>query len=352
MIKYKEHIIDERSQARLALKILDELPDNSSRTLFIINKEGCIVGSLTDGDIRRGLLAGLEISNPVKFYMNPSFKFLYGANDNVEAIKSYRMADIQLIPLVDEKMRILQILDLKKMRTLLPLTVLIMAGGRGERLKPFTDSTPKPMLKVGEKPILEYNIDRLISYGIKDIYISVKYLKEQIIDYFGDGTSRGVNFHYIEEKEPLGTLGALSIIEQIFHDDILVMNSDLLTNIDFEDFYNFYKSEGATMALASIPYHVNIPYAVLQTSEHKVSSFAEKPTYTYFSNGGIYLLKFSLKTLIKKGVFFNATDLMDMVILEDKYKLIHYPLLCYWLDIGKHQDFIKAQEDIKHINLL
>lgn len=352
MNNYKEHIIHKDNAARAALKILDDLGGFVSRTLFVIDEDGKMVGSLTDGDIRRGLLNGNEISHPVSHFMNEQFKFIFESNDNVELIKNYRKAHIELLPLLDKGKRIMQILDLTKTKTLLPAAALIMAGGRGERLKPFTDMTPKPMLLIGGKPILEHNIDRLVSFGIKDIFISVKYLKEQIIAYFGDGTSKGIRICYLEEKEPLGTLGALSLIDEIAYEDILVMNSDLLTNINFEDFFNFYKQEKASMALASIPYHVNVPYAVLETNNHEISAFTEKPTYTYYSNSGIYLMKFGLKKILKKGAFFNATDLMGVVISHEDYNLVHYPLLDYWLDIGRPQDFFKAQEDIKHINLL
>ena len=347
----EQHIVNCKDQARVALKALDVLEDSASRTLFVINEENKLVGSLTDGDIRRGLLNGLEISQPVEIFMNTNFKFLKSSNNNLNKIKEYRLADISLVPLIDGGQNLLEILDLKKTQTQLPLTALIMAGGRGERLKPLTESTPKPMLKVGNKPIIEHNIDRLISYGIKDIYISVKYLKDQIINYFGNGERKDVNIYYLEEDEPLGTIGALSLIDKIKHEDILVMNSDLLTNIDFEDFYNFYKSNEAKMALASVPYHVNIPYAVLQTTGHVIASFLEKPNYTYYSNGGIYLMKFVLKDGFQKGKFFNATDLMEMIIAEEKSELVHYPLLGYWLDIGRHTDLVKAQEDIKHIKL-
>ncbi|CAN5165526.1 nucleotidyltransferase family protein [soil metagenome] len=352
MNKYQEHVINKDKAARVALKVLDELRDNASRTLFIIDNDDKMVGSLTDGDIRRGLLNGLEISQPIESFMNTQFKYLREGVDNVELIKTYRKADINLVPLLDEKFNLLQLLDLKKTKTILPVAALIVAGGRGERLRPFTDLIPKPMLKVGDKPILEHNIDRLIAYGISEFYISVKYLKEQIMDYFGDGSSKNVRITYIEEDEPLGTLGGISLIDEIEHEDVLVMNSDLLTNLDFEDFYNFYKSEQASMALASIPYVVNVPYAVLETKDKEVASFIEKPTYTYYSNGGIYLLKFSLKQYILKGCFYNATDLMDRIILENNCSLVHYPILGYWLDIGKHQDYMKAQEDIKHFNFL
>ena len=352
MIKHQEHIIHKDKQARAALKVLDELPGDVSRTIFVIDENDKMVGSLSDGDIRRGLLNGLEISHAIESFMNKQFKFLHEGDNNVDLIKTYRKDNVHLIPLLDENFQLLQILDLKNTKTILPVAALIVAGGRGERLRPFTDLIPKPMLKVGDKPILEHNIDRLITYGISEFYISVKYLKEQIIDYFGDGVTKNVCIHYIEEDEPLGTLGALSLIDEIDNDDILVMNSDLLTNIDFEDFYNFYKHAHATMALASIPYVVNVPYAVLETKDHEVASFIEKPTYTYYSNGGIYLLKFALKEYLLKGSFFNATDLMDKIILEDNCTLVHYPLLGYWLDIGKYQDYIKAQADIKHFNFL
>lgn len=346
-----QHIVNLHQQARVALGALDVLEDSASRTLFVVDDSNKLVGSLTDGDIRRGLLAGLEISDPIAGFMNTNFKFLKNSDYTLEQIKAFRKSDISLIPLIGDDFHLLDILDLKKTQTKLPLTALIMAGGKGERLKPLTDATPKPMLKVGNKPILEHNIDRLVAYGIKDIYISVKYLKEQIMDYFGDGHAKGVDIHYIEEDEPLGTLGSMGFIENVAYEDILVMNSDLLTNIDFEDFYNFYKEGAADMALASVPYYVTIPYAVLETSGHLISSFSEKPSYTYYSNGGIYLLKFALKNQFKKGSFFNATDLMDQIIAGSTTKLIHYPLLGYWLDIGKHNDLMKAQEDIKHIKL-
>lgn len=352
MVDYQEHILMQDEEARAALRVLDKLSSAISRTLFIVDNDDRMVGSLTDGDIRRGLLNDLEISHPISNFMNRSFKFIYEHTDNVEAIRSLRNSGYELIPLLNSSGKIIQILDLTTTRTILPVSVLLMAGGRGERLKPFTDITPKPMLMVGNKPIIEHNIDRLIAFGISEIFISVKYLKEQIMDYLGDGSKKGISIKYLIEDEPLGTIGALSLIDEIKNDDILVMNSDLLTNIDFEDFFQYYYSHNVAMVVASIPYTVTVPYAVLETSQHKVKSFIEKPSYTYYSNGGIYLFKFALKNKLANKTFFNATDLMDLVLAQDDVNLIHYPLLCYWLDIGKHQDYLKAQDDIKHLNLL
>lgn len=347
----KQHIVNVNADARVALRALDHLKDLVSRTLFVVEDSHKLIGTLTDGDIRRGLLNGLEISQPISDFMNSSFKYLNESEDNIVNLKEYRQMGIQLLPLIDKDRKLIDILDLSVNKTILPLTALIMAGGRGERLSPYTDTCPKPMLKIGNKPIIEHNIDRLITYGVSDIYISVKYLKEQIMDYFGDGSTKGVKIKYIEETDALGTLGAMSLINEFGFKDCLVMNSDLLTNIDFEDFYNFYKEKNASMALASIPYVVNVPYAVLETNGNIVSAFSEKPTYTYYSNGGIYLLKAELQQFIQKNTYYNATDLMDKLIDSADHNLVHYPLLGYWLDIGKHQDFIKAQEDIKHINL-
>ena len=345
------HIINISESAREALRILSSLPDNSSLTLFVVDDNELLKGTVTDGDIRRGLLNNMEISQSIGLFMNPNFKFITSTSSNVIDLKNFRIQGIGLIPLLDNNHKLLEVIDLKKRKAVIPITALIMAGGRGERLKPLTDTLPKPMLLIGDKPIIEHNIDRLISFGVKDFYISVRYLKESIISYLGDGSSKGVNISYIEESNPLGTIGSITKLEAINHDDILVMNSDILTNIDFEDFYNSYKLQNSDMMLASIPYEVAIPYAVLNTKNQFIQSFEEKPNYTYYSNGGIYLMKFSLKNKLEHDISCNATDLMEMLLQDNNNGLTHYPILGYWLDIGKHADYLKAQVDIKHINL-
>jgi NDP-sugar pyrophosphorylase family protein len=224
-----------------------------------------------------------------------------------------------------------------------------MAGGTGKRLRPLTENTPKPLLKVGGKPIIEYNIDNLKKVGIKNIKLSVNYLGEQLIDYFGDGISRNLNIQYVREDKPLGTIGSILLVNDFEHDDIIVMNSDLLTNIDFKDFYKFFKSTDADMAVAATSYHVDVPYAVLEADEkNRVISLKEKPKYTYYSNAGIYILKKALLKMIPKDQFYDITDLMER-ILEMNLKLVTYPINGYWLDIGKHEDFKKAQDDVNHI---
>lgn len=344
------HTINSESTAREALRKLSCLPDNSSLTLFIINELGSLIGTVTDGDIRRGLLKELNVSDSIIHFMNDSFKYVKDGDIDTNEINKYKALGIMLLPVLDNENKIIRILDLKKTRVVLPLTAMLMAGGRGERLKPLTDQVPKPMLMVGNKPIIEHNIDRLISYGINELYISVRYLSDQIKQYFGDGSSKGVTINYIDEDEPLGTLGAISKLKKIKNNDILVMNSDILTNIDYEDFYKVYLEYGSEMTLVSIPYNVAVPYAVLNTNLHIVNAFEEKPNFTYYSNGGIYLINSKFISMVPENTFFNATDLMELII-KSNFNLTHYPLLSYWLDIGRHQDYLKAQDDIKHITI-
>ena len=344
----KEHLIQVTETALVALERINNISSSRSLALFVLDGEEC-VGTLTDGDIRRGLLKGNTLQTTLDFFLNKSFQFLREDDDYFDQLSIFREKEINLVPVLDQKNQIIDVINLSKSLSKLPLSVLLMAGGFGTRLKPLTDNTPKPMLIVGGKPIIEHNIDLLIRYGIKEFYISVKYLKKQIIDYFGDGSAKGIKITYIEEDEPLGTIGALSKINAITNKTLLVMNSDLLTDLNFESFYRDFIGSKCKMLVLSIPYDVNIPYAVLESEENKVKSFIEKPTYTYYSNGGIYLLSFSVKNKIPNNTFYNATDLMEELIQENS--LSHYIHKGYWLDIGKPQDFEQSQFDIKKLNL-
>ena len=347
---YKRHFIPVSSSARDALKILDQLPQNEVRVLFVLDGNK-MVGTLTDGDIRRGLLQDKEISEGVSLYMNKNFQRFRSGEVNPESIARYRKLDIWFLPVLNEHSEIEQVINLKNLHTVIPAAALIMAGGRGERLRPLTDTLPKPLLKVGDKPIIEINIDRLIRFGVTKFYISIKYLGEKIKEYLGDGSYKNVSIEYVCEEQPLGTIGAASLINGLDYDHLLVMNADILTNLDYEDFFNYYLSAHATMCAASFPYSVIVPYGIMNMNEDDlVSGLVEKPTYTYYANAGIYLFNKGLIKKIPKGVLYNATDLMQLLIDKNE-KLIQYPILQYWLDIGKPADYTKAQEDIKHLNL-
>jgi len=347
MRKYKQHLLLKGSTIKEALVRLDELAKDA--ILFIVDENDKLIGSLTDGDIRRGLIKGITIDQRVSDIIQESPRFIRKGESNIQKIIEYREGNYRIIPVLDKSNRIVNVINFRFFKSYLPIDAVIMAGGRGERLRPLTDNTPKPLLKIGEKPIVEHNIDRLISYGIDDFWLSVRYLGEQLQEYFKDGSDKNIKTEYIWETEPLGTIGAVSKIENFEHDYVLVTNSDILTNIDYEDFFLTFLESGADLSVVTIPYSVKIPYAVLETSNDHIVSFKEKPTYTYYSNGGIYLIKKEILKLIPKSKFYNATDLMESLIKDD-FKVHSYPFRGYWLDVGKHEDFKQAQEDINHIN--
>jgi dTDP-glucose pyrophosphorylase len=347
--RFEKNIIPESLSIRDAMQALNDVKTREYLTLFVVNASGQLAGTLTDGDIRRGLLAGEQIGNNVGKIMRRNYRSLK-RNFTLDDIDRLRHDGIELVPVLNERNEILRIIYLSEKKSVLPVDVFMLAGGEGKRLRPLTAETPKSLLKVGDKPIIEHNLDRLRDYGIDNVFLSVNYLADKIRGYLSNGEDRGMKFSYVHEKTPLGTIGSITLVEGFEHDTILVMNSDLLTNIDFEDFYRTFLKSDADMAVAGVPYKVDIPYAIMEVNDEKVVSFKEKPTYTYYSNAGIYLIKRKLLDLLPKEGFFNATDLMEEV-LRRKNHLIYYPILGYWLDIGHHSDFERAQEDIKHIKL-
>lgn len=348
MQPYKKHLISRDIPTRAALEQLEKL--GLDAILFVVDERDRLLGSMTDGDVRRGLISGLDIQEPVTKFIQPDPKFIPKDKYNIADVIEMREKNLRILPVISPDRVILNIVNFRLLKSYLPFDAVIMAGGRGSRLRPLTDNTPKPLLMVGSKPIIEHNMDRLCKFGVDDFWISVRYLGKQVEEYFGNGSRKGVNIEYIWEEEPLGTLGAVSGIKKWKHEHVLITNSDILTTLDYEDFYLDFVNSGADMAVASVPYTVDIPYAVLETDGNQVNSFKEKPSYTYFSNGGIYLVKRELLESIPTGKFYNTTDLMEAVIKNGK-KLVSYPLRKYWLDIGKPEDYSRAQEDIKHLDL-
>lgn len=345
-----ENILIQKDKTILdALRKLNRIlyvSDISRLILFVKNGDDSILGSVTDGDIRRSLADEADLTKPIGEICNKNFTFEFDQEGFID-LKPYRKKDIAILPLLDKDKKLVRIIDLERTKSLLPMECMIMAGGRGKRLSPLTDSTPKPMLPLGDKPIIEHNIDRLISFGINKIYISVKYLGEQIEEYFGDGSSKGISIEYVWENEPLGTAGALSLVNNFKSDNVLLMNSDLFTNADFEDLYLDLIQNEADMAVASTEYKIDVPYAVFETRESEVLEFREKPSYVYHSNAGIYILKKELIGRIPKDQFYDITELMEDV-LKNGGKLVHNPILGFWIDIGKPVDYKQAQEFVKH----
>ena len=346
MRNFRDHLITSGETIKEALIKLDVLAKDA--ILFVVNENDNLIGSLTDGDVRRGLLKGITINDVVNSIIQSNPRFIRKGDRDIAKIIEYREGNFRILPVLDKDSKLVNVINFRETRSYLPVDAVIMAGGRGTRLQPLTNTVPKPLLKVGDKAIMEHNVDRLALYGIDDYWFSVKYLGEQIEEYFGNGNDKNRNIDYVWEEIPLGTIGAVSKIKNFEHDYILLTNSDILTNLDYEHFYLDFIDKEADFSVVSIPYQVNIPYAVLENENGNIKSFKEKPTYTYFSNGGIYLIKKELLDYIPKDKFFNATDLMEILIEKNK-KVISYPLAGYWLDVGKHEDFIQAQVDIKKI---
>lgn len=329
------------------LQKLNALRNISRLILFVVDDNGRVIGSVTDGDIRRAIVNEQHLEKKLGDICYKGFTYLTQLS-SYQSFKKYRKSDIKILPILDGEGRMVDLIDLEYTEAQLPLEAVIMAGGRGKRLSPLTDTIPKPMLKLGSKPIIEYNIDRLISFGIKKIYISVKYLGEQIVDYFGDGSQKGITIEYVWEDEPLGTAGALALIDDFSTEHVLVMNSDLFTNVDFESLYLKLLNEKAAMAVASTEYKVDVPYAVFETKEGRVTNFKEKPSFIYHSNAGIYILERSLISTIERGKYCDITDVMERLVASGG-KLVYDPIIGYWIDIGKTVDYEHAQEFIKHL---
>lgn len=340
-------LINQNKTILEALNKLNSIKDVSRLILFVEDDNQKIIGTLTDGDIRRALTQNKNIQEPIISVCNKNFTSIKKGYSFIN-LNEYRKRNLKILPVLDENQKFVEIIDLEKVKAVLPLECMIMAGGRGKRLSPLTDTVPKPMLPLGGIPIIEHNINRLVSYGVKKIYISVKYLGEQIEAYFGDGSSKGISIKYVWEDEPLGTAGALSLVDKYESKHVLLMNSDLFTNVDFEDLYLTLIESEAEMAVASTEYKVDIPYAVFETKGNYVKNFKEKPSYIYQSNAGIYILKTEIINEIPKNSYFDITDLMEKIVNENR-KLIYNPILGYWIDIGKPVDYKYAKNFIKHI---
>ena len=316
--------------------------------LFVLDNEDRMVGTLTDGDSRRALIAGASVEEKVEKIMHRDFNYIKIEDiDDVREIKRQRNLNMKLVPILDEEKHIVETINLEKYHSRLPFDAILMAGGKGERLRPLTLETPKPLLKVGDKCIIDHNIDRLISYGVKHISVTVNYLKGQMEEHFSEPRGE-VQIKTIREPKFLGTIGSVKYVENFYNDTVLVMNSDLFTNINYEDFFLHFKQHDAEMSLAAVPYDISIPYGILDLDGHEIRGLIEKPKFNYYTNAGIYLIKRRALDEIPADTFFHATDLVEKLI-DQKKKVIRYPLAGYWIDIGNPDEYYKACEMAKHI---
>lgn len=341
------HIITKDKTLLEALAQINDLAPEPL-VLFVVDENNRMVGTLTDGDSRRALIAGASVYDKAEKIMHRGFNYMSTADiSDVREIRRQKELQMKLVPVIDNDMHIVDIINLEKFKTRLPVDAVLMAGGKGERLRPLTEKTPKPLLPVGDKAIIDHNVDRLISYGVSHISVTVNYLKEQIEEHYKDPRN-GVKIQTVREPKFLGTIGSIKFVPKFYNDTVLLMNSDVFTNIDYEDFYLHFQQHDAEMSVAAIPYNVSIPYGILDLDGRNIKGLLEKPKYDYYANAGIYLIKRSAFDEIPSDTFFNATDLVEKLIAEGK-KVIRYPLNGTWIDIGNPQEYQKAQDLVKHL---
>lgn len=341
------HIINKNKTLLEALRQINSLHPEPL-VLFVIDEDNKMVGTLTDGDSRRALIAGASVNDKAETVMHCNFNYMRADDiNNVMELRHQKEMLMKLVPILDEEKHIVDIINLEKYKTRLPVDAVMMAGGKGERLRPLTEKTPKPLLPVGDKAIIDHNIDRLINYGIQHISVTVNYLKEQIEKHYQEPRN-GIQIQTVREPKFLGTIGSIKFVPHFYNDTVLLMNSDVFTNIDYEDFYLHFQLHDAEMSVAAIPYNVSIPYGILDLDGRNIQGLLEKPKYTYYANAGIYFIKRRALDEIPDDTFFNATDLVEKLISEGK-KVIRYPLNGTWIDIGNPQEYQKAQDLVKHL---
>jgi dTDP-glucose pyrophosphorylase len=347
-MEWRKHLVHESITLLDAIQQLDRLPQDT--ILFLHNDLNELVGSLTDGDVRRGILKGVDLKSSAFQFCQQQPRYIRQHETSLTQIKEFRSQNLKIVPVLkSDSNEIVGLINFRITFSQLPIDVVIMAGGQGQRLRPLTLTTPKPLLHIGEKPIIEYTIDSLMYFGVKNIWLSVNYLAEQF-ETLCQKYEAQINLSLVREDRPLGTFGSVHLIQEFKNSTVLVCNSDLLTNIDYEAFYQDFEESGADFSVVCVPYDVEIPYAVLELDENRVQALKEKPTYTYYSNGGIYLMKRELLKLIPENEVFSAIDMMQL-LMDKNYNVRSFYHNGYWLDIGKHEDFKKAQEDVKQLKL-
>jgi dTDP-glucose pyrophosphorylase len=340
MSKWKDILVSPDKSIRDAIQLLD----SSGLQIVLVVDDNCrLLGTITDGDIRRGILKGLPFTEPVRLIMNP--------HPNVEHVNAGRDAilaamkrkGLHHMPLTDDDGILvgLDTLDGLIQTADKRNWVVLMAGGLGSRLRPLTQDCPKPMLKVGNKPLLETILENFIEYGFRRFYISVNYKADMVKDYFGDGSRFDVEIRYLHEDERLGTAGALSLLPERPLEPFFVMNGDLLTKVNFNQMLDFHGKQNAVATMGVREYDYQIPYGVVNIENHRITGIEEKPVQRFFVNAGIYVLNPQALDLLQQKTFLDMPTLFSTLI-ERKEETVVFPVREYWLDVGHIADYEKA----------
>ncbi len=353
-----------REVAPFCVRSTDTLRDAVSRIdamrlgiALVVDAEGRLIGTVTDGDVRRAVLANVGLDRPVQAVLDrkadspfPRPITAQGDADPAALLSLLQQYGITHLPLVDAQGRPV---DLVTTDDFLPeqggsgLQAVIMAGGPGSRLRPLTEEVPKPMLPIGGRPLMEIIIEQLRDAGIHRVNVTTHHRREKITGHFGDGRNFGVEINYVEEDQPLGTAGALGLLAAPT-ETMLVINGDILTQVGIRAMLAFHREHRADLTVAVQPYAIQVPYGVIESEGPRVTRLTEKPRLQFFVNAGIYLIEPVVHSHIPSGGRFDMTDLIDR-LLEAGRTVVSFPLHEYWRDIGQHEDYERAQQDVRDL---
>ncbi len=342
--RLKNSIISPQATIAEAIAVLDKA---GTGALMLSEQGGILCGLLTDGDIRRAVLRSQALDLACSTIANRTPVVVPPTATKTEMLHIMNTRDINHLPVVDADGRIVNFVLRKDLVTeeQLELSAVIMAGGFGKRLLPLTEQTPKPMLPVGDRPLLEFSIEQLRKAGIRRVNVTTHYLPDKIIDHFGDGSGFGVDLNYTTEDHPLGTAGGLKLMPAL-DGTMLVINGDILTGVSFQKILAYHREHKADITVGVRRYEVQVPYGVIECVGERVVRLTEKPQLNFLINAGLYLLEPSVYRYIPDGRRFDMTDLIERLIQEGR-PVVSFPIVEYWLDVGRHADYEKAQEDVK-----
>ncbi|MFC5401727.1 nucleotidyltransferase family protein [Cohnella soli] len=332
------------------LEALQVIESGTLQIALVVDDRKVLLGTITDGDIRRGLLRGESLNSSVTTILNnnPITAKMSDSHDYIFSLMKRKQ--LRQIPVVDYEGRVvkLELLDRIISTDKRDNWVVLMAGGLGSRLGALTKDTPKPLLRINNKPILEIILENFIASGFHRFYISINYKWEMIQDYFGDGSRWGVEIRYLHEKERLGTAGSLSLIKDKPQESLLVINGDLLTKVDFQHLLDYHNDMNAIATMCVRDYELQVPYGVIKVDSNKLTGIEEKPIQRYFINGGIYVIDPSVLEYIPSNTFFDMPTLFEQLI-EKKRNTIVFPIREYWIDIGRLDDFERAAGEFAQV---
>ncbi|MBE0471761.1 MAG: nucleotidyltransferase family protein [Methyloprofundus sp.] len=347
MNNYKNVLVHSQLTIKQALFKLDQ---TALQILLVVDEDSKLLGTITDGDIRRGLLKGMGLDEAIESIVYATPTLGYTSESNQEIIKKAIAKKLHQIPIVDSDNKVIGLKEIDELLKpeMKPNKVVLMVGGLGTRLHPLTKDTPKPMLKVGDKPILHTIVECFASYGFVNIVMCVNYKAKTIQDYFGNGEKFGVKIEYVLEQERMGTAGALSLLTTRPGEAFFVMNGDLLTNVNFESLLDYHQTHQAAATMCVREYDFQVPYGVVNIDGNKVTSIVEKPVHKFFVSAGIYMLSPQVLGLIPNGEYYDMPTLFEKLI-EQNQNTVSFPIHEYWLDIGRMNEYEQANREYSEV---